>query len=114
MDKFYRDGMNIVTKSESLTDKRKEIVQQQNLLSEEIELVIEEQKSDEPVIDENDPNDGWRYGLCENIIFDCTDIPKTSWQNYLKLSFSYTFRPEDAGKAVTFCYARPYGYTDLL
>jgi hypothetical protein len=33
---------------------------------------------------------------------------------YSKLSFTYTFKPEDAQKTVVFAYSVPYGYTDLV
>ena len=67
----------------------------------------------EPGVPDDIDSEGWRYGLCENIYVDFTDIPRSNQKHYQKLSFSYKFRPEDMGKAVTFCYARPYGYSDL-
>ena len=33
---------------------------------------------------------------------------------YSKLSFCYTFKPEDMGHTVSFAYSVPYGYTDLV
>jgi hypothetical protein len=33
---------------------------------------------------------------------------------FSKLSFSYTFKPEDEGHTVVFAYSVPYGYTDLV
>ena len=33
---------------------------------------------------------------------------------FSKLSFTYTFKPEDEGHTVAFAYSVPYGYTDLV
>lgn len=33
---------------------------------------------------------------------------------FSKLTFCYKFKPEDRDKVVTFAYAVPYGYTDLV
>lgn len=72
----------------------------------------------------------WKYGQCENILFDASDIPRSKNMSnmakyqmsvkdkeryfYSMLSFSYRFKPEDLGKKVYFAYALPYGYSDLL
>lgn len=72
----------------------------------------------------------WKYGQCENIHFEASDIPRTKnminmakYQMSVKdkekyfysmLSFSYRFKQEDAGKKVYFAYALPYSYSDLL
>ena len=33
---------------------------------------------------------------------------------FSKLTFCYKFKPEDRDKVITFAYAVPYGYTDLV
>lgn len=35
-------------------------------------------------------------------------------ENYFKLSFEFELKSQDLGKSVYFCYAKPYGYSDLL
>ena len=35
-------------------------------------------------------------------------------RHYSKLTFCYKFTPADRDKVVTFAYAVPYGYTDLV
>ena len=145
MEKFYKDGMNVLTKAEKLhavdveaviaekmggsSSKQKEERGDGNTnldKTEEIKIEgdsPEKEKEQEQQKKETTNNyfgqkderfSDWRYGTCENVYFETSDILRTkNFTNmqkyqmtvkdkekyyYQKLSFSYRFKPEDANK----------------
>lgn len=118
-EKFYSQGMNVVTRAEKRTNKVEEPE-----ASRDKEEATENIDGTEP---KQDNVDGvWRYDACEGIQFlPQSEVVRAVRKNpetgevqhvryFSKLTFSYRFKPEDRDKAIAFAYAVPYGYTDLL
>ena len=68
-----------------------------------------------------EPAEDWQYTACHNVLFESSSLPRLTTNNgnpssqcYGKLTFDYRFKSEEIGKAVSFAYAVPYTYTDLL
>ena len=112
IEKFYKEGMNIVTRAVRMSHtQQKEPDDNSN-------------GSASGSLESPDPWDdtGWRYNTCRHVLFEASQIARHHSSNhqcsaashYHKLTFSYTFTEEDQGKCVQFAYAVPYTYTDLL
>lgn len=105
-EKFYSQGMNIVTKAEK-----------------RYKRPGSKQGGTEDEAPQEDSE--WRYNTCESVVFlPVGDLVRSTRRSpetgemvnrfFSKLSFSYKFKEEDRDKEVVFAYAVPYGYTDLL
>lgn len=109
LDHFYANGMNIVVRKQ-----RKQRLRYD-----------EENKSDQS-FDASPKADEWEYETCKDVQFHQNPElvrrtrrnPETgesmSYVYYNQLSFTYHFKKEDKDNLITFAYAVPYGYTDLL
>lgn len=119
-EKFYSQGMNIVTKSERKSSKGADDAESKDGKQAASDAEDEQNEAEESA-------DGtWRYDTCEGVqFFPQCDVVRSMRRNpetgevqsiryFSKLTFCYRFRPEDRDKVVTFAYAVPYGYTDLV